>query len=197
MLTLLVPHFKQMRLNSLCTGKSHPVTVGTHKISKKQHGPDLRRYYRLSNSLLAKIKSDSTPESQCHVSCQLLLPTLVTFSETQLRLTLIIRVAPSENVSSSMRKIYRFGSSCACAKYHPGLCSQWIHSVVHVSNEAVSGQRRSRSDCAKMQADLGLHCPHFPEDTFSHGATHEAKCLLRFGTKFTVKSSQITRPFRF
>ena len=22
------------------------------------------------------------------------------------------------------------------------------------------------------QADLGLHCPHLPDDTFSHGAVH-------------------------
>ena len=35
-------------------------------------------------------------------------------------------------------KMHRFRSSCACAKYHPGLCSPFIHSVV--SNESVNGQ---------------------------------------------------------
>ena len=25
---------------------------------------------------------------------------------------------------------------------------------------------------ADAQADLGLHCPHMPEDTFSHGAAN-------------------------
>ena len=31
---------------------------------------------------------------------------------------------------SNMRKMSRFRSPCACAMYHPGLCSPFIHSVV-------------------------------------------------------------------
>ena len=41
-----------------------------------------------------------------------------------------------------------------------------IYSIV--SNNSVSGQWRPRSDCADAQSDLGLRCPHMPEDTFSH-----------------------------
>ena len=39
-----------------------------------------------------------------------------------------------------MCKMYRFRSSCICAKYHPSLCSPFIHSVV--PNDSISGQRR-------------------------------------------------------
>ena len=60
--------------------------------------------------------------------------------------------------------------SHACAKSHPCICSQLIHSIV--SDDSVSGQRRPRSDCADAQADLGLRCPHMPEDAFSHGEAH-------------------------
>ena len=35
------------------------------------------------------------------------------------------------------QKMCRFRSSCICPKYHPGLCSPFIHSVV--SNDSVSG----------------------------------------------------------
>ena len=28
------------------------------------------------------------------------------------------------------------------------------------------------TDCTDVQADLGLHCPHMPENTFSHGAAY-------------------------
>ena len=48
-------------------------------------------------------------------------------------------------------------SSCACAKYHPGLWSIFIHSVV--SNDSVGGQWRPWSDA---RADLGFRGPHFP-----------------------------------
>ena len=61
----------------------------------------------------------------------------------------------------------RFRSSCACAKYHLGLCSPFIISLV--SSDYVSGQRRPWSDCASAQSDLGLRCPHMPEDTFLPG----------------------------
>ena len=59
-------------------------------------------------------------------------------------------------------------SSHACAKYHSGICSPLIHSIV--SSDSVSGLRRPWSDYADAQADLGLRCPHMPEDIFSHDA---------------------------
>ena len=62
----------------------------------------------------------------------------------------------------------RFRSSCTCAKYHQGLCSPFVHSVV--SKESASRQGRPWSNCADEQADLGLRCLHMPKDTFSHGA---------------------------
>ena len=39
-------------------------------------------------------------------------------------------------------------------------------------NTSVYGQRRPRSDCADAQSDLGLRCPHIPEDTFWHDVAH-------------------------
>ena len=53
------------------------------------------------------------------------------------------------------------------AQSHLGICSPLIYSIVF--NDSVSWQRRSWSDCADTQADLGLRCPHMPEDTFSIG----------------------------
>ena len=70
----------------------------------------------------------------------------------------------SENVHSNMRRMCRFRSSCACTKCHPGLCSPFMHSVA--SNETLSGQGRSWSDCADAQSDLGLRCPHMPKTRF-------------------------------
>ena len=87
------------------------------------------------------------------------------FSLLRLRLA-----ASSEKVPSNMR---RFRSSCACAKYQPGLWSPLINSSI--SNDSLSGQWRPRSACAYAQADLGLRCPHVPEDTFTHGAAHMKK----------------------
>ena len=81
-----------------------------------------------------------------------------------------IWAAPSKIVPLSMRKMRWFRSFCACAKYHLVICLPFIHSVV--SNDSVSGQQRPWSECADAQADLGLHCPHMPEDTFSLGAAH-------------------------
>ena len=46
-----------------------------------------------------------------------------------------IWAASSEIVPSSMRNMRRFRSSCACAKYHPGLCSPFIHYTVFVSGQ--------------------------------------------------------------
>ena len=28
------------------------------------------------------------------------------------------------------------------------------------------------SDCTDAQADVGIHCPHMPEDTFPHCEAH-------------------------
>ena len=61
-----------------------------------------------------------------------------------------------------------FTSSCACAKYQPGICSPFILSIV--TGDCLSGQWRPRSDCVDAQADLGLRCLHMPENTFSLGA---------------------------
>ena len=75
---------------------------------------------------------------------------------------IVIRAASSEKMPSNKPKMRRFISSFARAKYHP-----FIHSLV--PNDAVSGQWRSWSDA---QADLCLHCPYIPDNTFSHGAVH-------------------------
>ena len=66
-------------------------------------------------------------------------------------------------------------------KYSPGICSSFIHSIV--PNDSVNGQRRSESDCADAQADLGIRCPHMPEDRFSHGAP------ISFGHMRNVKDN--------
>ena len=46
-------------------------------------------------------------------------------------------VSLSENVPINRHKMSRFRSPCACAKYHRGLCSPFIQSVV--SNDSVCG----------------------------------------------------------
>ena len=54
----------------------------------------------------------------------------------------VIRWATSsENVPSSMRKVYNFKLSCTCAKSHAGICSPFMHFIV--SNDSVSGQQRT------------------------------------------------------
>ena len=50
----------------------------------------------------------------------------------------------------------------AHAQSHTALCSTLIQSMV--SNDSISGQRRTWSDCVDVQADLGRRCPHM------HGA---------------------------
>ena len=69
-------------------------------------------------------------------------------------------------------------SSRACSKSHPCICSPLIHSIE--SNNSVSGQQSSWSDCADAQADLGLRCPHKLEDTFSHGAAHTKQSVVYY-----------------
>ena len=78
--------------------------------------------------------------------------------------------ASSKKVSSKMRKMHRFKSFCVYAKYHPGLCSSFMHSAV--SNDSVSILLNPWLDFADAQADLGLYCPHMPGDIFSKGAAN-------------------------
>ena len=62
----------------------------------------------------------------------------------------------------------RFRFIRTCAKSYSGIGSL----LTLLSNASLSGHWRSWSDWAGAQADLGLRCPHMPEDTFSHGAAH-------------------------
>ena len=73
--------------------------------------------------------------------------------------------ASSEKVPSSMRKIRKFKSFCACAKSHMGLCSPLIYSVVMIL-------LRDSENCADLEADQGPRYPHMPKDKFSHRAVH-------------------------
>ena len=75
-----------------------------------------------------------------------------------------------KKVPSNTCKMSRSRSFGACAKYHPGLCSPVIHSVVWKTS--VRGHGRPWSDCADAQADLDLRCPHIPDDMFKHGTAH-------------------------
>ena len=72
-----------------------------------------------------------------------------------------------KTVPSNTHRMCIFRSSYACAMYHLGLCSSFIHSVV--SNDSVSKQWKPCSDCPDAQADLGFYCPCMPEDAFSLG----------------------------
>ena len=54
-----------------------------------------------------------------------------------------------------------------------------------VSKDSVSGQGRPWSACTDVQADLGLCCPHIPEDTFSHGMSHLVYFLLPSDSSFS------------
>ena len=51
-------------------------------------------------------------------------------SSKSLAYPVIICAASYEQRLSNMHKMRRFRSSCACAKYHPGLYSPFFHSVV-------------------------------------------------------------------
>ena len=61
-----------------------------------------------------------------------------------------------------------------------------MHSIV--SNDSGSEQRTSRSNCAEAQADLGLRCPHMPDDMFSHDVAH-TRSLGTFVPFFGVHSN--------
>ena len=52
----------------------------------------------------------------------------------------IIRATSSQEVPSNMHKMCLFRLNWACAKYHPGLCSPFIHSAIY--NDSVSSQQR-------------------------------------------------------
>ena len=84
--------------------------------------------------------------------------------------------AASEKEPSSLRKMYRFRSSCACAKYHLGLCSAFIHFII--SNCPVSGERKPWSGCTDVQAYMCLCFWLMPKDTFSHDALNR-KTVIR------------------
>ena len=47
-----------------------------------------------------------------------------------------------------------------------------IYTSCNVPHNSVSGQLKSRSHSGDGQADLGLRCPHIPEDTFSQVMAH-------------------------
>ena len=81
---------------------------------------------------------------------------------------LIKWASSSKKVPSSMRTMYTVRSSCACAKYYPGLCSPFICS--EVSDYSISEQGRCWSDCPDTQADLGHRGPHMSDDSFSNEA---------------------------
>ena len=79
------------------------------------------------------------------------------------------------NGSSQAKRCLRNSAKCtdsdsyrACAKFHPRICSPFMHSIR--STDSVCGQPRPWSDCANAQADLGLRCPCMHENTVSHGA---------------------------
>ena len=44
--------------------------------------------------------------------------------------------------------------------------------VSAVPSDSIRGQGMPWSDCKDVQADLGLHRPHMPEDTFLHSVAH-------------------------
>ena len=47
---------------------------------------------------------------------------------------LILAAESRENVPLNMHKMQRFRSSYSCAKYYPGLCSPFMHSVVSIDS---------------------------------------------------------------
>ena len=77
--------------------------------------------------------------------------------------------AASSETLSKVRKKYKFNHP-AHAQSHPGICSPLIHSIV--SNGSISGQQRPCLDCADAQAELGLRCPHMPDESFSNDEAH-------------------------
>ena len=83
---------------------------------------------------------------------------------------LFILAMSCEKVPSSVPKMCGFTSSCTCTKFHLDYCSSLKHSIVY--NDSVCGQWRPWSDCTDVQADLGLHCPHKPDNMLLHEVAH-------------------------
>ena len=57
--------------------------------------------------------------------------------------------------------------SSICSIYTDGLKVKIHKQGYKVSDDSVSEQRRSRSDCASAQSDLDLHCPQIVYEPFS------------------------------
>ena len=77
----------------------------------------------------------------------------------------LIKLAmPSENVFSSMRKMHRFRIVPRMRKVLSGHLFSIDPTILLADSEVPN-------HCADAQTDLGLHCPHMLEDTFSHGVT--------------------------
>ena len=91
-----------------------------------------------------------------------------------------------------MCEMRKFRSFCACAKYHPGLCSPFIPGTYIISTDFVSGQWRPWSDCADAQADLGLHSRDISEDIFSHDAAHMSRDMRKVPWSVKTRFSRIT-----
>ena len=118
---------------------------------------------------------------------------LLLHNSTLLKTETMKWIAASGNVPSNMRRMCGFTSFCRCAKPHPALCSPVKCSIVF--NESVCGQRKPWSDCADAQADLGIRCPHMPEDTFSHHGG--SKCdIMKYCMKYEVLNVTFNWPFR-
>ena len=69
------------------------------------------------------------------------------------------RAASSEKNAFDHAQMHRFRSSWPYAKYHLGLCSLFIRSVV--ANSSVSGSE-DLNQTARMRRLIGLRCPYMP-----------------------------------
>ena len=64
--------------------------------------------------------------------------------------------------------------------------------ILYCPNNLINGRRRPRLDCADMQSDLSLRCPHMPEDTFSYGAAKLIAWNIRYGGENWFKQMLFT-----
>ena len=76
---------------------------------------------------------------------------------TELRKSWVRSFCHKQPLGKYLCKMCTF-TSCTCTKYHPGLCSPFIHSVDPIILLADS----DGPDQMDVQADLGLPCPHMP-----------------------------------
>ena len=81
----------------------------------------------------------------------------------------------AEKVSSTMQKMGRYRSSCAFVKYHPGLCSPFIHFVVVYIRYANSEDSHQTARRPSLSA--------YAYDTFSHGVTRISFSGESFGSR--------------